>query len=241
MRLPRDAGNPRTGNLMPAAAGDGGADVREPPSLHNVRSVAAIIAAHRDYGRLYTDASLGASWEHIGRLTHADRTGAQTRYVAEESRALDPLVAHTAYAVPFMDARTVAVVAHGLATAQRASGWRGADGLWSALAKRVVSAVYTREFEPHNLFAMGHAYAKAGRTSPALSHAINSTVHELHKPPAELERQLSMLRQQKTKEVYPEQRGAAARVAARAVQASAKATPLLLGDISAMYSCDLGY
>ncbi len=223
---------------MPAAAGGGDAEAREPPSLHNVRSVAAIVAAHRDYGHLYTDASLGASWEHIGRL------------IAEESRALDPLVAHTTHAVPFMDARTVAVVAHGLATAQRASGWRSADGLWSALAKRVVSAVYTREFEPHNLVALGHAYAKAGRTSPALSYAINSTVHEFHigqdqteppKPPAELERQLSMLRSQKTKEVYPEQRDAAARVAARAVQASAKATPLLLGDISAMYSCDLGY
>ena len=228
---------------MPAVAGGGGgAEVRRPPalpSLRDARSVAEIVAAHREYGRLYTDSSLGASWEHIGRL--AFRTGEARQYVAQESRALDPLVEHTAHTVTFMDARTVAIVAHGLATAQRASGWRGADALWDALAERAMWAVRTREFDPHSLVTMGQAYEKAGRTSPALSHAINSTVHELHKPPAELERQLSMLRQQKTKEVYPEQRGAAARVAARAVQASAKATPLLLGDISAMYSCDLGY
>ena len=136
-----------------------------------------------------------------------------------------------------MDARTVATVAHGLATAQRASGWRGADALWDALAERAMSAVRTREFDPHSLVTMGQAYEKAGRTSPALSHAIASAMREFgfaskptepQKPPPILEGQLRTLRRQETRDVYPAQRAAAERVAARAARASAKATPMLL-------------
>ena len=136
-----------------------------------------------------------------------------------------------------MDARTVATVAHGLATAQRASGWRGADALWDALAERAMSAVRTREFDPHSLVTMGQAYEKAGRTSPALSHAIASAMREFgfalnqtepQKPPPKLERQLRTLRRQETRDVYPAQRAAAERVAARAARASVKATPMLL-------------
>ena len=148
------------------APGDWIGDV---PDLRNLRSVAEFVEAHRQHGVNYTDATLSATWNLLGKLMRRDRRGSE-RYFSQHGQKLKPLVEDTVRAVPFMNARNVANIAHGLAIVETDSRWRGGDALWDVLAERATSKI--ADFAAQGLANTAYAFAKAGHKSPDLLEAI---------------------------------------------------------------------
>ena len=140
------------------------------PDLRNLRSVAEFVDAHRQHGDNYTDATLGATWNLLGKLMRRDRMGKERRYLSQHGHKLKPLVEHTMQAVPSMNARNVANIAHGLAIVETDARWRGGDALWNVLARAAVARV--GDFNAQDLANTAYAFTTAGHASPALFDAI---------------------------------------------------------------------
>ena len=138
------------------------------PLIRELRSVEALLEAHRAHRSAYREGALGASWSALSKLVRRDRVGQRLL----EGPSLEPLVEHTLRTLPTMGARYVANTAHGVAATERATRWRGSDALWNALTVRATSMARGGDFNAQDLAITAWAYATAGHASPALFDAL---------------------------------------------------------------------
>ena len=139
-----------------------------PRTIHELRSVASVVSAHRERWRLYRPPHLAASWLAIVKLVTS--RSAEKRWLRDEPAALEPLASHTLAVADSLRPRPVADAAHSLGELQWRGAWRADAALWRALAAR--GAECAHDFEPFALAKAAWAFVRAGRASPELLDAL---------------------------------------------------------------------